>query len=133
MSEDLFLNLPAGPGCERCASRTYVSSIEPHPEKQRHLRHVFECPRCYHLTRMTVARRGEVADDIGRTSRHVTKAGLLVERQTQLIKRLHALGRDTARAEALLEVLQESAHALSRYHDYLIDRLQDRLVNDPTP
>ena len=43
----------------------------------------------------------------------------LIERQRRLIQRLQATRRDTARAEALLEVLQESARALQRYHDYL--------------
>ncbi|TWT13839.1 hypothetical protein [Reyranella sp. CPCC 100927] len=131
MSEDLFLNLPAGPGCERCASRTYVASIEPHPDKPRHTRHVFECPRCYHLTRMTVGRRGGLTDAISRASRHVSNADLLVERQMRLIKRLHAQGRDIARAEALLEVLQESAHALRRYHDYLLSRVEPS-THDPS-
>ena len=130
MPEGLFLKLPAGPACERCASRTYIASIEPHPDKRRHTRHVFECPRCYHLTRITVAPRGHISDDVIKMSQYVINAELLVERQTRLVRRLQHQGRDITRAEALLEVLQESLEALRRYQEYLVDHLSRRAIPD---
>ncbi|HJQ60241.1 MAG TPA: hypothetical protein VJ890_25270 [Vineibacter sp.] len=119
----LFRNLPAGPACERCDARTFVASIEPHLEKRRYARYVFECPRCYHLTRMSVAdgvsgrlERLQLADAF------VAKAAFLIERQETLIQHLTAQGRDIGRAEALLVILQESMMALTRWQSYVSQR-----------
>lgn len=121
--EGLFQKLPAGPACERCGGQTYVARIEPHPGKPRHTRHTFECPRCYHLMKMTVALRGKVPDEYARVNRFVANAELRVERQATLVRRLRHLGRDVTRAEALLEVLYDSLDALMRYQGYVADRL----------
>jgi hypothetical protein len=126
MPEGLFLKLPAGPACERCGGRTYVAAIDPHPQKPRRTRHIFECPRCYHLTKVVVSTRGQAPDELARTNQFVTNAAFRVERQAALIRRLHHLGRDVTRAEALLEVLQESLDALMRYRDYIANNLSTR-------
>ena len=123
MPEGLFLKLPSGPACERCGSRSYVARIEPHPEKPRHTRHAFECPRCYHLMKMTVAPRGKLPDEFVRVNQFVSNAELRVERQATLVRRLSHQGRDTTRAEALLEILHDSLEALRRYQTYVAANL----------
>ena len=133
MPEGMFLKLPAGPACERCGGRTYVSRIEPHPEKPRHTRHMFECPRCYHLMKMTVAPRGKPPDELARVDQFVANAELRVERQATLVRRLHHLGRDTTRAAALLEVLHESLDALKRYQHYVADKLAKAAIPSQDP
>ncbi|TXL82130.1 hypothetical protein FHP25_00035 [Vineibacter terrae] len=126
VSEGLFLKLPAGPACERCGGRTYVAAIEPHPRKQRRTRHTFECPQCYHLTKVVVTVRGQPLDELARMNQFVANASFRIERQTTLIRRLRHLGRDVTRAEALLEVLQESRDALVRYRDHVASSLCER-------
>jgi hypothetical protein len=120
LPEGLFTKLPAGPACERCSARTYVASVEPHPTKRLYTRYCFECPRCYHLMRVTVAPRRRQPEDLDRVTRFVAEAELRVERQAALVRRLRHAGRDTTRAEALLEVLEESLEALRNYQDYVL-------------
>ncbi len=126
MPEGLFLKLPAGPACERCGGRTYVAAIEPHPQKARRTRHIFECPQCYHLTKVVVTMRGQAPDELARTNQFVANAQFRVKRQATLVRRLRHQGRDVTRAEALLEVLQESLDALMRYRDYVMSNLAKR-------
>jgi hypothetical protein len=129
--EGLFRKLPAGPACERCGSRTYVASIEPHPTKPLHTRHAFECPRCYHLMKVTVSPRGKKPEDLARVNQFVANAALRVERQATLVRRLQHQGRDCTRAVALLEVLQESLQALQQYEDYVTRTVAQRAEREP--
>ena len=132
MPGGLFLKLPAGPACERCGGRTYVRAIEPHPQKPRRARHMFECPQCYHLTKIVVTIRGQAPDELARTNQFVANAQFRIERQVTLVRRLRHQGRDVTRAEALLEVLQESLDALIRYRDYVMSRLaKGSHIDDP--
>jgi hypothetical protein len=73
--------------------------------------------------KMTVALRGRIPDEYARVNRFVANAELRVERQETLVRRLHHQGRDTTRAEALLEVLRESLDALRRYQTYVANNL----------
>jgi hypothetical protein len=70
--------------------------------------------------RVTVAPRRRQPEAYERVSHFVAEAELRVGRQAALVRRLHHAGRDTTRAEALLEVLEQSLEALRRYQDYVV-------------
>ncbi len=70
--------------------------------------------------RVTVAPRRRQPEAHDRVSRFVAEAELRVERQQALVRRLHHAGRDATRAEALLEVLEQSLEALQRYQDHVM-------------
>jgi hypothetical protein len=66
---------------------------------------------------MTVTIRGNAEGELIRMNRAILSANRGVEHHEALVRRLRHLGRDTTRAEALLEVLRQSVEAMKRYQD----------------
>src|SRR5262245_63700178 len=108
MPEGFLRNLPDGPACARCGSRTFVATINPHPTKPVKTRYSFECPRCFHLQTMSVSRRGSQVRNFEAVQHHIAHAESRIARQERLIRRLGSQGRDSAREESLLEILRQS-------------------------
>jgi hypothetical protein len=80
--------------------------------------------------RVTVAPRRRQPEDHDRVTRFVAEAELRVKRQAALVRRLHSAGRDTTRAEALLEVLEQSLEALRGYQDYVMRNMSHESENE---